>query len=177
MRFFFMLHVLCKPAKLGLCRQNLACLKSSSRHSLLSIRPLCSMLTLRSIQQSSPLLRVGRLQRRCYLHVFLYVCRYIRERQVDVVSSRVALVPHLPCTSTSRTRSFCQYAGVSAEQQGSWRVVGNSGSKGAHAILFANDLVLFMERPNWGVRPEPNTYLTVSLAQKPKSPHERVHAA
>ena len=42
-------------------------------------------------------------------------------------------------------------------------MVGNTGSKGAHAILFANDLVLFMERPNWGVRPEPNSYLLVRL--------------
>lgn len=52
-------------------------------------------------------------------------------------------------------------AGVDVQQKGSWRVIGNTGSKGAHAILFANDLVLFMERPNWGIRPQPNSYLVV----------------
>ena len=64
-------------------------------------------------------------------------------------------------TQTQPVPGVC--AGVDAKQKGSWRVFGNTGSKGAHAILFANDLVLFMERPNWGVRPEPNSYLLVRL--------------
>lgn len=60
-----------------------------------------------------------------------------------------------------RQTQLTRTAGLNASQMGSWRVIGNSGSKGAHTILFANDLVLFMERPNWGIRAEPNPYLTV----------------
>ena len=66
-------------------------------------------------------------------------------------------------STTLRCSLHAYRAGVNASQKGSWRVIGNSGSKGAHTILFANDLVLFMERPNWGIRAEPNPYLTVRV--------------
>ncbi len=37
-----------------------------------------------------------------------------------------------------------------AAQNGSWRVVGNSGSVPVHALPFTNELVLFMQRGNNG---------------------------
>ena len=79
------LQVLYKPDEVGLCRQSLDHRRSTNRHSLSTIRPLCSTSTLPSIQQSSPLLRVRHPQRHCSLHIVLNMYVYTFERRSDDV--------------------------------------------------------------------------------------------
>ncbi len=43
---------------------------------------------------------------------------------------------------------MCKFAGSNPAVNGSYKVVGNTGAIAAHAVPFANDLVLFLIRPN-----------------------------
>ena len=52
-----------------------------------------------------------------------------------------------------------------AAQNGSWRVVSNSGSVPVHALPFTNELVLFMQRGNNGNGTAYDSDLQVSLGQ------------